>query len=88
MGRWGIWLLKGLPGTIVHERCESTRDTGRWVDQGYGYLKDYPVQTVHERCESTRDTRRWVDGGYGYLKDYPVQQYMGDARVHEILEGG
>ena len=59
MGKWGIWLLEGLPGT-----------------------------TVHERCESTRDTRRWVDEGYSYLKDYPVQQYMRDARVHEILEGG
>ena len=59
MGKWGIWLLEGLPGT-----------------------------TVHERCESTRDTRRWVDEGYSYLKDYQVQQYMRDARVHEILEGG
>ena len=59
MGRWGIWLLEGLPGT-----------------------------TVQERCKSIRDSRRWVDEGYGYLKDYQVQQYMRDARVREILEGG
>ena len=47
----GIWLLEGLPGTTVHGRCESTRDTRRWVDGGYGYLKDYPVH------QYTRDAR-------------------------------
>ena len=59
MGRWGIWLLEGLPGTTVHKRCESTRDTRRWVDGGYGYLKDYPVE------EYRRDARVYeiLEGG-------------------------
>ena len=53
----GIWLLEGLPGTTVQERCKSIRDSRNWVDGGYGYLKDYPVKQyrrdarVHEILE-------------------------------------